>query len=777
WMDVPDTSPNFNAARKKHTPDTGNWLLDGSAFKRWKENPDLLLWLHGGPGCGKTVLWCAVIDFCDSKASTGYAYFFFDARSAEAALLAHEKLVRSIIMQLAHQCDGIPVALTDMYARCQHGSRQPPIDVLEATLLRIITSFDSVFIVIDSLDECSEREEIVQWIHSIVSSASGKLHMAVSSRPEPEIMQGLRLLSQLTEVSISGHRIESDIRSYLNTWLSQHDAAKWTNTQKEMIGAALMDGADGMFRWVALQADHLIKSASPRELAKRLKSLPRDLNESYSRTLAESLDPGNLKRFLQWLAYSRRAMTINEIAEVAVIDFGDNDSGLPVYEADRRFADPDHVFSLCYGLITEVEGTIAHSCIIPEVIKLAHFSVKEYLISEHIFSGAAANFHTDEQLSHSVIAQTSLAYLFHFDKSTSLSEDTLPSFPLAQYAAEYWITHFHSAGFDYGNDGALQQLSVQLFDPSSSYVMRNWLCLYDPEWPQRGVEFFNLKLNKFITPISPVHYACRIGVTAAVANLIKNGADFSHNRGRGRSGLTAACNGGHLEIVQLLLTHGVDIDAGGYSGTALQEAASEGHLEIVQLLLAHGADVEVRGGNSSSTALQDAASKGHLAIVELLLAHGANIGAGSGINRTALQRAAYEGHLEVTQLLLSHGADANEPEGSSLGHALYVASSEGHLEIVELLLVHGAHVNAVGGLLEAPALLLASERGHLGVVQLLLAHGAHVNAKSSISQTALSQASAWGRVAIAELLREHGAVEVEQPNFVGFCSACSISET
>ncbi|KZP10823.1 hypothetical protein FIBSPDRAFT_872279 [Athelia psychrophila] len=372
-----------------------------------------------------------------------------------------------------------------MYAKYDKGSRQPPIDVLEATLLRIITSFDDVFIVIDSLDECSEREEVVQWIHSVASSASGKLHMVVSSRPEPGIMQGLRLLSQLEEVSISGHQIESDIQSYLNTRLSQRDAAKWTSTQKEMIGAALMDGADGMFRWVALQADHLIKSASPRELAKQLKSLPRDLNESYSRTLAESPDPGNLKRLLQWLAYSRRVMTIKEIAEVAVIDFGGDDSGLPVYGADRRFADPDHVLSLCYGLVTEVEVNIEsrsrRAPILKRAIKLAHFSVKEYLISEHILSGAAANFHTDEQLSHSIIAQTSLAYLLHLVKSASFSKDTLLSFPLARYAAEHWVAHCHSAGSDQGNTAALQQLQLHFFEPSPSCAMRNWIYLYDVE--------------------------------------------------------------------------------------------------------------------------------------------------------------------------------------------------------------------------------------------------------------------------------------------------------
>ncbi|KZP09428.1 hypothetical protein FIBSPDRAFT_993472 [Athelia psychrophila] len=176
-------------------------------------------------------------------------------------------------------------------------------------------------------------------------------------------MQGLRELSQLEEIGTFGHHMESDIRSYLNTRLSQRDAAKWTNAQKDMIKETLTDGADGMFRWVALQADRLIKSASPQDLKQQLKSLPRDLNESYARTLSESPDPGNLKRILQWLAYSRRAMATEQIAEVTAVDFGDDDCGLPVYDcglpvydADRRCADPEHVFSLCYGLVTEVEG-------------------------------------------------------------------------------------------------------------------------------------------------------------------------------------------------------------------------------------------------------------------------------------------------------------------------------------------------------------------------------------------------------------------------------------
>ncbi|KZP12282.1 hypothetical protein FIBSPDRAFT_985862 [Athelia psychrophila] len=224
WMDAPDTSPNFNAARKKHQPDTGSWLLDGSAFKRWKEDPDVLLWLHGGPGCGKTILCAAaikdIIDFCDSKASTGYAYFFFDGRNAEAAYLVHEKLVRSIIMQLAHRCDEIPVALAEMYRKCDKGTRQPPIEMLEATLVIILDSFDNVYIIIDSLDECSERKDLLKWIQSIASRASGTLHMMATSRSEPDIRRSLNLFS-VSKTSRSSVKLWERISALSSTpnWL------------------------------------------------------------------------------------------------------------------------------------------------------------------------------------------------------------------------------------------------------------------------------------------------------------------------------------------------------------------------------------------------------------------------------------------------------------------------------------------------------------------------------------------------------------------------------
>ncbi|KZP31013.1 hypothetical protein FIBSPDRAFT_945510 [Athelia psychrophila] len=80
------------------------------------------------------------------------------------------------------------------------GHLQPPAEILEAAFNDTLDSFDDVYIIMDSLDECYGRQEIVQSIQSIASRASAILHIVVSSRPGTEFMPGLLVLSQLEDI-------------------------------------------------------------------------------------------------------------------------------------------------------------------------------------------------------------------------------------------------------------------------------------------------------------------------------------------------------------------------------------------------------------------------------------------------------------------------------------------------------------------------------------------------------------------------------------------------
>jgi Cdc6-like AAA superfamily ATPase len=93
--------------RKRHEG-TCSWMFSHKNYRSWLENEDnLILWIHGGPGFGKTVL-SAVLSkelITDQRVSFGQecsvAYFFFDDK--DDRLKSSYPLLTNILAQLLRQ--------------------------------------------------------------------------------------------------------------------------------------------------------------------------------------------------------------------------------------------------------------------------------------------------------------------------------------------------------------------------------------------------------------------------------------------------------------------------------------------------------------------------------------------------------------------------------------------------------------------------------------------------------------------------------------------------
>ncbi|CAG5093788.1 Similar to CG7457: Tonsoku-like protein (Drosophila melanogaster) [Cotesia congregata] len=97
---------------------------------------------------------------------------------------------------------------------------------------------------------------------------------------------------------------------------------------------------------------------------------------------------------------------------------------------------------------------------------------------------------------------------------------------------------------------------------------------------------------------------------------------------KGETKLHVACINNNIQEVVNLLAAGHPVDVRDHMGwTPLHEAANYGHIEIVQLLIDHGANVNDPGGPKCGniTPLHDAASCGHFSVMNLLIKHGADI--------------------------------------------------------------------------------------------------------------------------------------------------------
>jgi len=223
--------------------------------------------------------------------------------------------------------------------------------------------------------------------------------------------------------------------------------------------------------------------------------------------------------------------------------------------------------------------------------------------------------------------------------------------------------------------------------------------------------------------------------------------------------LSAACNGGKEELVELLVSKGTDIELRDKKGlTPLMLAATAGHEKIVEVLLNHGANIEAKSDKSKDTALALACSGGRLKIVELLLKRGANKENHNVNDYSPLTLAAAGGHVDIIKLLLANGAEINSRTDSRRGLSpLMMAANNGHVAAVRILLEKGSDVNAIIGDNGYTALTLACYHGKHEVVKILLDNKAYLEQRIKDGYTPLQLAASKGYAEVGRVLLDYGA--------------------
>jgi hypothetical protein len=210
------------------------------------------------------------------------------------------------------------------------------------------------------------------------------------------------------------------------------------------------------FRWVACQLDALRKCSKRSELKSALKSLPKTLDDTYERILLDidELWRDDVHRVLQLLCVAERDLRLDEVVDALAVTFIDGAK----FDPDERYPDPRDILTRCSSLVS-VTGVLEGS-----ILRLAHFSVKEYLISDRILNGKAPMYAVIEYDAHELVAQTCLAYLLQFETVDGQDDSTTHTYPLLFYAAQHWLHHVRHRGS--GNFSAdLQELIMKLFRP------------------------------------------------------------------------------------------------------------------------------------------------------------------------------------------------------------------------------------------------------------------------------------------------------------------------
>jgi hypothetical protein len=252
-LSPPDPSKNHELARGQCQPNTGLWFTNSEPFSKWKGSDGSFLWLHGIPGCGKTILCSTIIQELIDQFQTGpkiaVAYFYFDFNNEKKQ--KPENFLSSLLVQLASPSRRhVPKALKDLYTGSKdivEGKTPPPtLDGMYGTLASLISAFDQVYICLDALDECTDRKRLLDLLKRILKQSLTSLHILATSRKERDLEASLTKM--VTEcIDLQNAEVDADIQSYIEDQLSKD----WELTEppveiKEDIKEALMKNAKGM---------------------------------------------------------------------------------------------------------------------------------------------------------------------------------------------------------------------------------------------------------------------------------------------------------------------------------------------------------------------------------------------------------------------------------------------------------------------------------------------------------------------------------------------------
>jgi hypothetical protein len=251
WLSAPDPSTNYHKAHKQRQAETGLWLVEGEQFNRWKASAASRLWLYGILGCGKTILSSAIIEnlqqHCGNDTSMVTAYFYFDFNDTQKQVL--EPMLRSLLYQLLQRAVTIPKGIDMLFASCENG-RPPSLDAFLKVLRSTLQEFTQVYIVLDALDECIQRSDLLEMLKTVARWQLDNVHLLMTSRKERDIESSLEsFVVEEDTVCLQRDVVDKDIQRYVQQRLSDHkDLAKWSKDPaiKQEIEAALMRGANGM---------------------------------------------------------------------------------------------------------------------------------------------------------------------------------------------------------------------------------------------------------------------------------------------------------------------------------------------------------------------------------------------------------------------------------------------------------------------------------------------------------------------------------------------------
>jgi ankyrin repeat domain-containing protein 50 len=364
-----------------------------------------------------------------------------------------------------------------------------------------------------------------------------------------------------------------------------------------------------------------------------LDALPKTLDETYNRILNKVNERNQpfVHHILECVCFFVRPVSVEELRHIWRI----GNHRKPPFDSEDALFDQKDVIDLCNGLLCLIfvhhwrPTTCLWYSYDMDTVQLAHFSVKEYLLSTR-----AMSWRLDKELSHLYIVKAGIAYYLEFMASGDITSPGASvkvfhrNHSLAVYCAVFITDHLsHLNPRDHAD---LTESFQHLLDPQ-----------LQPNFDRKmGLFYFMTKFDKLFFGRHEEAEPLEVSTLCTAARL----------------GLPMICQW-LLSINTLAQTSSTVIEP-GIDSSFLSDAAWYNHADVLKVLLKAGSDINKMPSNCWAP-LHAAAYRGHREIAEILINSGADVNMKDG-TVTAVDLAMREGREDIVKILRDAGGRSSE---------------------------------------------------------------------------------------------------------------------
>ncbi|GAW14444.1 hypothetical protein ANO14919_038470 [Xylariales sp. No.14919] len=396
-LDPPDFEGDQVSAMNICHSGSGRWIFENPVFSKWAQSksiPDTVLFIHGMPGAGKTLIASTIINKLRADAGPCHRtclFFYFKHSSDTKRSMA--SMLRALLTQLMHQDNTL---IPEFHEKCSAFSNAEARQLhnLKTWTVELLRSQNACAIVLDGLDECykhgnSDSKKILEWFLSSVMPDCQKegatIRLLVLGQRDGDLDPFLMDFPSIQLDRESSH--SNDLRLFTQKRASEIGQRFGLDLEEQQgIVRRVTDTAKGMFLYARVVMDNLIAQGSAAELDEELQAkFPDGLDQAYERVVFRILDcPKRSEKqreaaakILRWLTCAIRPLRWNEIQCMCCID---PHSGV----CNPKHRRVDNCKTLC-GSFVDVDDVLDRrlntSLQSNPVVSLVHSTARSYLIN------------------------------------------------------------------------------------------------------------------------------------------------------------------------------------------------------------------------------------------------------------------------------------------------------------------------------------------------------------------------------------------------------------